>query len=210
MTELNRFPLKTYISVTDYADAYFESMFSVSHRISRSAIETAAEILGNAYQTQKLVFTCGNGGSTALANQMVCDHLKSISMDTTLRPRLISLCSTMENITAISNDISYEDVFAYQLERLAREDDVLVVFSSSGNSENVVRAARWAKENGLQVITLTGFDGGRLDEIAHVNVHVPVHCYGIVEDLHQSITHVIGHYIRQKHMEPELVSQRKF
>ncbi|MEZ4764049.1 MAG: hypothetical protein R3C26_12965 [Calditrichia bacterium] len=82
--------------------------------------------------------------------------------------------------------------------------------SSSGNSENIVRAAAWAKENGIPVISLTGFEGGRSAQIADVNLHVTADNYGVIEDVHQSLMHVLAQYIRQAHMDEHLIQERKF
>jgi phosphoheptose isomerase len=125
-------------------------------------------------------------------------------------PRVVSLSTNIETITAIANDISYDDVFVYQLESLGRKDDVLMTISSSGDSENVVRAATWAKENGLGMIALTGFAGGRTATIADINIHVQSDNYGVIEDVHQSVMHMLAQYVRQKQMDEPLIQQRKF
>jgi len=109
-----------------------------------------------------------------------CDHLKGVQTDTNIRPRIISLSSTIETITAIANDISYDDVFLYQLQTMADKDDVLITISSSGDSENVVKASDRARENGLYVIAFTGVLGGRTAKLAHVNLHVDGDNYGII------------------------------
>jgi len=112
------------------------------------------------------VYSCGNGGSAAIANHLQCDFLKGAQTDTELLPRVVSLSSHLELITAIANDIAYDEVFAYQLRTLARPGDVLLTISSSGNSENIVRAVQWARDNRVGSIALTGFDGGRSATLA--------------------------------------------
>ena len=86
------------------------------------------------------VFSCGNGGSAAIANHLQCDHLKGVRTGTDLTPRVVSLSSNIELITAISNDIGYEDVFTYQLQSQSQPGDVLIAISSSGRSPNIARA----------------------------------------------------------------------
>ena len=93
---------------------------------------------------------------------------------------------------------------------MADKDDVLITISSSGDSENVVKVADWARENGLYVIALTGFLGGRTAKLAHVNLHVDGDNYGIIEDVHQSLMHILAQYIRMMHMPKDLLDQRKF
>ena len=139
-----------------------------------------------------MVYSCGNGGSAAIANHLVCDHCKLVRTDTALIPRIYSLSTTVEVITAIGNDLSYDEIFVYQLRALAKPGDALITISSSGDSENIVRAALWAKENGLPVISMTGFSGGRSADIADVNLHVAADNYGVIEDVHQSLMHLLA------------------
>ena len=116
----------------------------------------------------------------------------------------------MEVITAIANDISYDEVFAHQLKIAADPGDVLMTVSSSGDSENVVRASQWALDNGLEVISMTGFTGGRTAKMATVNLHVAGDNYGVIEDVHQSLMHLMGQFMRQARMDENLIQQRKF
>jgi phosphoheptose isomerase len=125
-------------------------------------------------------------------------------------PRIVSLSTTIEMITAIGNDRSYDEVFEYQLKSMAKPGDALVTISSSGDSENIVRAVTWAKQNDIPVVSMTGFSGGRSAEISDVNLHVAAHNYGIIEDVHQSLMHVLAQYIRQAHMDEARINKRKF
>jgi len=191
----------------DYASQYFSALGKAAASIDRTAIAKAAQLLEETYKTGNMLFCCGNGGSAALANQMVCDHINAIRRGTDLRPRIVSLCANMETLTATANDSDYADVFEHSLSSLASSNDVLVTISSSGDSENIVRAIDWAKANGLYTIALTGFQGGRSAQKADINIHVAENNYGIVEDLHQSITHILAQSIRAKHLtEPESYS----
>lgn len=163
----------------------------------------AAELLREMYRQGRRVFTCGNGGSASIANHFGCDHVKGIHNGTGLAGRVTSLVSNTELLTAIANDLSYEDVFAYQLEVLAPPWDVLIAISSGGNSANIVKALRWANAHDLHTIALTGFDGGEAWELAQVKLHVDSHNYGIVEDAHQAIMHALAQYIRQAELPRE-------
>ena len=113
-------------------------------------------------------------------------------------------------ITAIANDISYDDVFVYQLKTLAEPNDVLITISCSGDSENIVRAAKWAKNNKLKIISFTGFKGGRSADIADVNLQVDAENYGIVEDLHQGLMHILAQFLRLSHMDNTTILDRNF
>jgi phosphoheptose isomerase len=156
------------------------------------------------------VYACGNGGSAAIANHLHCDFTKGVATDTPYRPRIISLSANIETITAIGNDISYADIFAYQLKQAGRAGDLLVTVSSSGDSENIVRAIETAKGQGMRTVALTGFSGGRSRAMADVSIHAPAGNYGVVEDLHQSIMHVLAQFIRQAAMPADRFAQVKF
>ena len=204
------FPNKEFKSAGSFGQAYFEQLSRAGESVSPASLDAAGALLGDAYERRATVFVCGNGGSAAISNHLVCDHLKGVQTDTTLRPRVVSLSSNIETITAIANDISYDDVFVYQFSTMAEAGDVLVTISSSGNSENIVRAAEWAKANGCPVIALTGFDGGRSAVLADVNLHVDADNYGIIEDTHQSLMHILAQYLRLQRMDAGLIPERKF
>jgi D-sedoheptulose 7-phosphate isomerase len=204
------FPDNKFIDSGSYANAYFNRINEAAATIDRERIEQAAGILTKVYTEGGMVYSCGNGGSAAITNHLTCDHCKLVQTDTALTPRIVSLSTTVEMITAIGNDISFDEIFVYQLRSLAKPGDVLITISSSGNSENIVRAAMWAKENRIKVISMTGFSGGRSAGIADVNLHIDSDNYGVIEDVHQSLMHILAQYIRQAHMEEYLIKQRKF
>jgi len=204
------FPDTPFKDADSFVDAYASAVRNALASIDRTQFTSAATLLAAAYGAGRTVYVCGNGGSAAIANHLHCDHLKGIQTDTDIKPRVVSLVSGMETITAIANDISYADVFVYQLRTLADADDVLITVSSSGDSENVVRAVDWAKDNGIKVLALTGFAGGRSAAMADVNIHVVGDNYGVVEDAHQSIMHMLAQYLRMQKMSPDLIRDRKF
>ncbi|MCB0293777.1 MAG: SIS domain-containing protein [Calditrichae bacterium] len=204
------FPDNKFSNAGSYARAYFEKFQDAVETIDWEKLQQAADILTKVYRDGGMVYSCGNGGSAAIANHLVCDHCKLVQTDTQLTPRVVSLSATVEIITAIGNDISYDEIFLYQLRSLARPGDALITISSSGDSENIVRAAKWAKENGLSVISMTGFSGGRSAKIADVNLHVTADNYGVIEDAHQSLMHILAQYVRQAHMDEAVIKQRKF
>jgi phosphoheptose isomerase len=194
------FPERTYVDVGSFADDYLARVAQAGSSLDRPALARAVVLLREAYRAGATVFACGNGGSAALSNHLACDHLKGTQTDTTLRPRVVSLSSNIELMSAIANDIAFEEVFVYPLRTLARKGDVLVAVSASGDSENVVRALGWARENGLQAIALTGFSGGRAAGLADVHVHARGDNYGVVEDVHQSVMHIFAQFLRQEHL----------
>jgi D-sedoheptulose 7-phosphate isomerase len=204
------FPDARFIDAGAFADAYFEKVAEAAASVDRESLREAVAILIAVHGRGGAVYSCGNGASAAIANHLVCDHCKMVQTDTGLTPRVYSLSATVEIITAVSNDLCYEEIFVYQLRTLAKPGDVLVTISASGNSENIVRAASWAKEHGLKVIAMTGFSGGRSAGIADIDLHVVAHNYGVIEDVHQSLMHILAQHIRQAHMDEELVGKKQF
>ena len=204
------FPDTRYADSGSYADAYFAEISVAAASVDRAKLREAAAILSRVYGEGGMVYSCGNGGSAAIANHLVCDHCKAVQTDTALNPRIYSLSTTVEIMTAVSNDLSYDEVFVYQLRSLAKPGDALITISSSGDSENIVRAASWAKENGLPVIAMTGFSGGRSARVADVNLHVVADNYGVIEDVHQALMHILAQHVRQAHMDEKTITQRTF
>ena len=204
------FPSTKYAKAGDYFSDYIAQYRRGGESVDPQQIDRAAELLLDAYKAGRWTFCCGNGGSAAISNHLLCDHVKGVQTDTDVVPRVVSLSANLEIITAIANDIDYDDVFLYQLRSLGRPGDVLISISSSGNSENIVRAVAWAKENGLSTIAMTGFSGGRSADLADINIHVEADNYGVSEDLHQSVMHVLAQYLRQAQMAEALVAERNF
>jgi phosphoheptose isomerase len=205
-----KFPMTPYTNASSYLDAYADEMTRAAKTIEPAAFNRAAAILLEAYVCGARMFSCGNGGSASVANHMQCDHVKGVRTATDLTPKVLSLSNSVELLTAIANDMGYENVFVYQLQSQSCPGDVLVAVSSSGRSPNIVQALRWAREHGLRTIAVTGFDGGAARAVAEVNLHVECTNYGIIEDLHQAIMHALAQYIRQSRMSADVISTTVF
>lgn len=173
--------------------------------INLNRLQDAADIICKAIKERRNIYTVGNGASAAIAQHWACDYTKgcsNVSKDKFFKVKVHSLAANIPLMTAISNDVSYDEVYSYQIERLGAIGDVLITISSSGNSPNVVRAIEAAIEQKMHVITLTGFDGGKSKQMAEdyfhgVNVHVDCPEYEAAEDCHQAIMHMIAKYIRK-------------
>jgi D-sedoheptulose 7-phosphate isomerase len=205
-----KFPSRPYPSAGSYFAAYRDAIVRAWATIDATAITRAAHLLQDCIARDGIVYACGNGGSAAISNHLLCDYHKGIQTETTARPRVVSLSSHLELLTAIGNDIGYEETFVYQLRTMARPSDLLLTISSSGDSENIVRTATWAKENKIPVISMVGFAGGRCLSIADVALHVQAENYGVVEDVHQSLMHLLTQYVRQSMMRPDKIASCKF
>lgn len=204
------FPDVRFDDIAGYYDAYWKRLDIAMGSVDRGQLKIAADLLDSVYRQGGTLYVCGNGGSASIANSFVGDHAKSVQTDTGLVPHVVSLTANMPIVTAVANDLSWEDVFVYQLKNLARLGDVLVAISSSGNSANVLRAAEWARQNRMEVIGFTGFDGGRLGEISTVHVHVNADNYGVIQDVHQALMHVMGQFIRMAHMTERKIAANRF
>lgn len=167
--------------------------------IDKKQILKVAEMLALASTTQYYpnVFTIGNGASAAIAQHWACDYTKGCAKNN-VKPRVISLAANIPLLTAIGNDISFDDIYSFQLGQLGRPDDILIAISSSGNSPNVVKALEKAKELKMRTVALTGFTGGKARELADIPIHVDIHEYEAAEDVHQAIMHMIAKCIRSK------------
>jgi phosphoheptose isomerase len=204
------FPDEKYEEIGSFADAYFGHITKAAASVDRVKLVQAADVLEQTYQKNQTLYVCGNGGSAAISGTFVCDHTKLVQTDTNLTARVVSLAGNMSMLTAIANDLSYDEIFLYQLKTLANFGDALLTISASGDSENVVKAAIWARENKMEVIAFTGFGGGRMADLATVHLHVEADNYGVIEDVHQSLMHMLAQFIRLKHMSAGLIANRKF
>ncbi len=204
------FPEIKYSGPGAYFSAYAAQLAQATGKMDATTLDRAAAVLRAAIDRGRTIFSCGNGGSCAISNHLLCDFAKGIQTDTEFRPHIVSLSANTELITAIANDIRFEEVFAYQLRTIAEPGDVLITISSSGDSENIVRAVEWARNNKVHTIALTGFGGGRSGKLADVNVHVPSDNYGVIEDVHQSVMHVLAQFLRMDGMTDQKVATAKF
>ena len=190
------FPDRPIAGADHYLDAYLVELTKAWASVSREAIRAAEIILAQTVAADATIFSCGNGGSAAISNHLLCDCLKGVQSGTDLKPRVSSLSSSPELMSAIVNDIGVEEMFALPLRSLGRAGDVLVAISSSGTSPNIVAAVRTARAKGMKIIALTGFDGGATAVEADVSLHVTANNYGVIEDVHQSLMHILAQSLR--------------
>ena len=197
-------------NIGTYCQAYRDALSNAWATLDLEELAAAEDTLRTAYVNRSIVMVCGNGGSAAISNHLLCDHCKGVATDTELSPSVISLSSNIELITAIANDVSFEEVFVYQAQRYLRPGAVLLTISSSGNSPNIIAVTRWAKSNGVKVIAMTGFSGGVSREIADIKLHINANNYGVIEDIHQSLMHILAQFIRQLHMHEDQIAAAVF
>ena len=170
---------------------YKDELIRAIEAVDEQAVERAALLLLDAYHEDRQVFIVGNGGSAGTANHFVCDFGKNAVQGGRRRFRIHSLCDNVETITALGNDIAFEEIFAFQLENQMRPGDVLMVVSASGNSPDLVRACEYAKRRQGHIIALSGFGGGKICDGAEVSLVTDMRSYERIEDLHLMLLHMI-------------------
>lgn len=185
MQEKNHYFCNT--DVTSYLDDYATAIRAGLTAIDAQELENARLLL----KTADRIFVAGNGGSAAISDHLLCDFQKGVGR------KVISLSNNPSLLSALHNDLEFPDlVFDWQLNHWGvGEKDVIVLISSSGISANIMRAAQWARANKVNLIGLTGFTGGGLKELSNVSLHIPIHNYGVVEDAHQALMHILSQFI---------------
>lgn len=183
-------------SFQEFADSYYKSFVDALQSFDREPLYEILGVLDDLIETKGILWVAGNGGSAAISDHAVCDLTKWTHVPPFATLRCISLTSNVPMITALGNDLCFDDIFKKQLEYYLKPDDAVLLVSSSGNSSNVVRACEFANEQRVPTIAFVGFKGGKLGSIAKHVVWVPIENYGIVEDTHQSLMHVLTQFIR--------------
>jgi phosphoheptose isomerase len=182
-------------SMGNFLAAYAGRLHKALLAVDAEALDRARAAIELAGTQGNHIYAIGNGGSAAIADHLCCDLTKGTDYHGCKPIVSTSLAANMPLYSAIANDLEFAEVFSAQLGWFGKSGDVLLAISSSGNSENIVRAAGRAKALGMTVIGLSGFAGGRLREQADIALHVPVENYGVVEDAHQALMHVLAQYI---------------
>ena len=177
---------------------YFSAGGKILTQIPNEEVIKLVIAINQARKTESTVYIAGNGGSASTASHFATD-IGIGSLNRANPVRSVSLCDSSEAITAIANDMDYSYIFAQQLKLLGKQGDLLIVISASGNSENLLKAVEVASKLRIESHSLTGFDGGKLKHLTlgrNIHVETPKGAYGLVEDAHLAICHVITECIR--------------
>lgn len=186
----------------EFAKGYFSYLKELLDNIGVAAIDSLVVAFEEARLNGNTIFIAGNGGSattaTTMANDLGFDVIKKTGTEKPFR--VFALTDNSAVITAISNDVGYDNIFLNQLKIHYRPGDTFLAISASGNSPNVVTAAEWVKAQGGCVISFVGFQGGKLKEISDIVVHVQAQAgeYGPVEDAHLILNHILAHWFQLK------------
>lgn len=156
-----------------------------------TAINEVINLLEQTRLNGGTIYICGNGGSAATASHFASDFNKGVSLKLDKKYNMICLNDNVPTVMAIANDIGYERIFDIQLQNRLKEKDILIAISGSGNSLNVVNAVKYAKENNVKIIGLTGYNGGQVKQLADINLYVSVENMQITEDVHLIFEHLM-------------------
>jgi D-sedoheptulose 7-phosphate isomerase len=186
-----------FVTHRDAIQPYLVELNAVLAAVPHRDVEAIVELLLATYDEDRTVYIAGNGGSAATASHFANDLTKATIVPGQRRFRVIALTDNVPLLTAWANDASYADAFAEQLRSLIRPGDLFIAISGSGNSENILRAADFARSSGARVAGFTGFDGGKLVAQCDRSVLVPCSVMAQVEDAHLIIQHAVCSYLRE-------------
>lgn len=182
-------------NMQDFIEKYIEESYKTKELILKdkeliSLVKAAAETVIEAYKSGKKVITAGNGGSAADAQHIAAELVSKFLIE---RPALnaISLTVNTSVLTSIGNDYNNDFIFARQIQAYANEGDVFIAISTSGNSENIIRAIQEAKSRRVRVIGLTGQKKSRMDDLCDIVIKVPSANTPIIQESHIMIGHII-------------------
>ncbi len=178
----------------DYREAitdYIALEKATLDKLDVDAINEAMNLIVEAYEEKHTIYIFGNGGSAATASHYQNDFNKGISEYVENKFRFQCLNDNMATVMAIANDMGFEEVFRFQLKNKLEEGDIIIAISGSGNSKNIINAVEYAKSCGNKIIGMTGYKGGKLKELADVNMHVDVMSMQVTEDIHMIFDHMM-------------------
>ncbi len=180
----------------DRVREHFRESIATKETAAKQIAESIAEagrVMSDAILDDGKILSCGNGGSAADSQHFSSELLNRFEME---RPGLPAMALTTDSstLTSIANDYAYEEIFSKQVRALGKEQDVLLAISTSGNSENVIRAIAAAHERGMKVVALTGRDGGRMADIfapGDVEIRVPATRTARIQEVHLVVIHCL-------------------
>lgn len=193
-----------------FISGYLDAMKTVTEKISREDIDKVVELLYQAWQKDRNVFICGNGGSAGTASHFTCDLAKATIVDSKKRFKAICLNDNAPLISALTNDNGFDNLYIEQLYNLYQPGDVLICISVHGGagkdkaglwSQNLLKAMKYVSDNSGKTVGFSGFDGGPMKEIADACVVVPADSTPQVESFHLALEHLVCSCLKMKIME---------
>lgn len=189
-----------YKNLTGQVDAYIERVRAALSNLDSMEINAFINALERARQAGRQIFIMGNGGSASTASHFVCDFNKGVSYASPDKPRFKFIClnDSVSQLSAYANDVGYEDAFLESLKNFFNPGDVVIGISGSGNSKNILNAVEYANANGGLTIGITGYDGGRLREMASLSVNAKIDDMQVSEDIHMILDHLVMSVVRDE------------
>ena len=183
-----------------FAKQYLRKLSLLFETIDTTVIAKIIEVLEKANNSNACVYVIGNGGSASTASHMVNDIGVGLRRRDLLNVNMQSLADNTASCSAIANDVGYDAIFSLQLQGILKKEDVVIALSCSGNSPNIIKAGEYTKLIGATLIGVSGFDGGKLKNLSDISFHVATNKgeYGLVEDMHMILDHIIYSYYIEK------------
>lgn len=179
---------------------YLKKLKGILENIDPEVVASIVDAMEKTLVHKTKIYIIGNGGSAATASHMVNDWGAGLRRRDIVNFDVVSLGDNTPVVTAIANDIGYKNIFYMQMKGLIKPNDLLIAISCSGNSPNIIKAVKYAQDLECKIIGITGFDGGALKPLSDINFHIdaPKNDYGLVEDAHMILDHIIYSYYNQK------------
>ena len=184
-------------NISEFCKDYLDELKKSIDSLKISDLKEIVQILYQAYQQNKQIFIFGNGGSAATASHFVCDLAKGTIAKGKKRFKVMGLNDNIPLLTAWANDVSYEECFKEPLINFLQEGDIVIAFSASGNSKNVLEAVKYANYRKAITLGFTGFKGGELAKITHKSIIVKSGNMERIEDIHLILEHMIKTYLKE-------------
>ncbi len=181
----------------DYITQYIEMEKEMLEVVDKGEIQSVLDVMMETYQAGGTIYVFGNGGSATTASHMANDFNKGVSEYVERKFKICCLNDSVATMLSIANDISYEEIYRFQLRGKLQPEDLVIGFSGSGNSANVLHAVSYAKEQGVKTVGFCGFGGGKLKEIADYSFYVPLNNMKVVEDLHLMMNHLLMYAVEK-------------
>jgi len=189
-------------NIKEFSNNYFKRLGEIFNQININDLENFEKTINAARIKGNTIFVFGNGGSastaTTMANDLGFDILKKTSTKKTFK--FFCLNDNTSVLTAIGNDVGYENIFLNQLKIHFKKGDIALILSASGNSKNLINAAKWIKNKKGKILSIVGFDGGKLKNISDNCIYFKCdkNEYGPIEDIHLIINHILAHWFQKK------------
>lgn len=181
---------------TDFFDRYNESLIGLLKGYEWGCVYELAQSIQSAWRDGRQIFICGNGGSAANSVHLANDFIYGVSPEKKKGIKAVALVGNQSVITCIANDVSYDDIFSYQLSVIGEPGDILIALSGSGNSKNIINAVKKAKTMNIKTYAILGFTGGKTKELVDSAIHFPIQDMQISEDCQQIVGHMLMRWLK--------------